>query len=251
MPARPTLPLALGPGALAVGDWVAVVGLRSRSTTVSSKINRITLSGKSIRHRGVRIADLAGLPGGLDIGLGGAPVVNASGGVAGAVFALPGQSKRLVVPADRLQAGVEAARGAGAPAPGRCPRPTGPSSQTAISGDMPKAMRKGLNAYFGGINAADDARAFAAIGPGYGLTAPPDWVSTFDFNIRVRSSRLTSSGARAWITFDSMQRKDKGPGGGLTCARWSINYSFVPDSGRLEINSNSAHGGLAKSFLPC
>ena len=131
------------------------------------------------------------------------------------------------------------------------------NSLTSISGAAPKAMRKGLLAYFGGINRADYAAAWDAMGPvHHPRSAPLDgrtergWVSSYDFNIRIRSVSKRGSTYRAWITFDSIFAFGRGPEPGLTCARWSMNYTFAADGSRLEINGNKAHGGGPK-HQPC
>lgn len=207
-------------------------------------------------HRKVALSGLAETPGQTDFGLGGAPVVDPSGTVVGAVLSLPDRDRRLIVPAGQLPRGVQRARGGVSPEPGDCERPTGPHSETRIAGEVPASMRRGLMAYFGGINAADYRRAFNAMGPAYhradtldGIS--PGWVSSYDFNIRVRSTSTGGSPMKAWITFDSIFAPGTGPVQGWTCARWSMSYTFVQDGDRLEINQNRAHGGAELSYAPC
>jgi hypothetical protein len=36
-----------------------------------------------------------------------------------------------------------------------------------------------------------------------------------------------------------------------TCARWSLDYTFIADGSRLEINANKAHGGAKVSYQEC
>jgi len=142
----------------------------------------------------------------------------------------------------------------GTPDLGDCERPTGPYSQTKISGDAPAAMIRGLEAYFGGINEADYRQAYNALGPRYHDAGSslddvaPGWVSTYDFNIQIRS---TEGDDEAWVTFDSIFADGMGPEQGMTCAHWSLDYRFVRDGNRLEINGNDAHGGGSRFYTPC
>ena len=131
--------------------------------------------------------------------------------------------------------------------------PTGPHSQTMVHGAAPAAMKRGLAAYFEGINRADYQSAYDAMGRAY-HGADSDlsdiaagWVSSYDFNIEVQSATNRS----AWVTFDSIFAMGKGPKKTYTCARWSLDYTFVRDGDRLEINANSAHGGADVAYLRC
>ena len=250
-------PVQFGAADPGLGDWIASVGIGSRRASVSSSVAQVSSTGIGLTHRQVRIDGLARVPGRVDIGLGGAPVVAADGAVVGAVFALPSRDQRLIVPATPLAQGIQRARGSGAPTAGDCALPTGPHSQTTISGAAPTAMRKGLDAYFGGINRADYAKAFNALGPAYHgpgsslSKIAPGWVSTYDFNIAIRSTGQSGSSPRAWVTFDSIFARGRGPVTRYTCARWSLDYTFVQDGSRWEINGNRPHGGAKVSHRPC
>ena len=249
--------VSLGADTLSKGSWVAWVGLPSRSARVSSGTAQVTATDIGFTHRKLRIDRLARIPGRVNLGLGGAPVLGPNGSVAGAIFAVSGRDQRLIVPVDQLQAGVERARHSGSPAAGRCNRPTGPHSQTKIDGDAPDAMLRGLRAYFEGINRADYAAAYDAMGWRYHQhedsldKIAPGWVSSYDFNIEVRSTKVTNSVHSAWITFDSIFAAGQGPVDSWTCARWSLDYTFVQDGDRLEINGNKAHGEAEKSYRSC
>jgi hypothetical protein len=118
-------------------------------------------------------------------------------------------------------------------------------------------MLKGLQAYFGSINRADYQAAYNAMGWKYhktGDVVPKEttsgWGSTYDFNIRIRDTKGSGSTSQAWITFDSIFGYGMGVAG-LTCARWSMDYTFVRDGNRLEINSNKPHGGTRDAWVPC
>jgi serine protease Do len=246
--------LAVNPGPLSPGDQVAWVGLRSKTTSVSSGTAPIGRTGIAFDHRKTHISGLAQVPGRVDLGLGGAPVVGQSG-VVGAIFALPDRDQRLVVPGAELQQGIQRAQAAAPPDDKPCKWPTGPYSQMTIEGHAPAAMMRGLRAYFGGINKADYQHAYDAMG--WGLHSGPvvpektskGWRSTYDFHIRIHSTKGGSS-PRAWVTFDSIFGLGMGVPG-LSCARWSNNYTFISDGNRLEINASHPHGGKLKSWVPC
>ncbi len=244
--------LSVGSSAPAEGDSVAVVGVPGRRSGAAASTGRVGAGDISLRTHGTAVSGLVAVSGRSDLGLAGAPVVDVSGSVVGVVYADAAPSRRLMVPAASLSSGVQAASASGPPAAGRCARPEGPGSQTVVSGSAPKAMRKGLTAYFGGINSGDWARAYAAMGPRYHVNGSPRWPSTFDFDIRVRSVKQTSAGWRAWVTFTSLQSVAESPqGSGYTCARWSFDYLFSRDGDRLEINDSVAHGGRKTAWVPC
>jgi hypothetical protein len=249
-------PVQIASTAPAQGDWVASVGMPSRRSDLRTSVSRVVETNIALSQKGVATAGLAKLSGGLDVGLGGAPVVDSAGSVVGAVFAVPSRDERLVLPAPALQAGIDAAQSSGSPELGNCDLPTGPHSQTQISGDAPAAMVRGLKAYFEGINAGDYVKAYDALGWRYHDADSslddfaPGWVSTYDFNIQIQSAENDGE-HRAWVTFDSIFAEGKGPGPGLTCARWSLDYRFVRDGDRLEINANKAHDGGSRFYTPC
>lgn len=227
------------------GSWVAAVGYpsgRSDLTTTSGQL----------------LAGAAGprLPSKVDAGLAGAPIIDPAGAVVGSLSAVAGRDQGLIVPVPTLRQAIAAAESSATFAPGSCSTPTGPRSQAQIAGNAPAALVRALQAYFGGINSAHYRRAYNTLsaryhGAGSSLaTISPGWVSTYDFNINVRSTR-SGGNFPTWITFDSIFAAGKGPKPELTCAHWSIDYRFVRVGNQLKVNGNKAHGGTSRSYTQC
>jgi hypothetical protein len=167
---------------------------------------------------------------------------------------VPDQFQRSIVPVSQIR---EALQSRTSTEKGSCPRPTGPHSMTMVDGDASAAVRRVLKDYFGGINTADYRHAYNALGarfhgPGSSLSGiEKGWISTYDFNIQVREVSGSSRSPSAWVTFDSIFEQGRGPENQLSCARWSIDYTFVREGSRLKINRSRPHGNTERSYTEC
>lgn len=182
---------------LTAGDWVAAVGVLSRTTKVASVVAQVVGDDSSSTRRGVESAGLVATQASIDGGLAGSPVIDESGRLIGVILGHPGKTGRLIVPAKALQMGINHASTT-PPKPLSCGKPTGPKSETVITGNAPKAIRQAFTQYFGGINAGNHDRAYAALGPKFHQapysSSSFDWTSSFDFNVVVKSARKTEVG---------------------------------------------------------
>lgn len=139
--------------------------------------------------------------------------------------------------------------GAGTPSavPPSDPSPK-PTSEPSPEPDLGTRVNAVLNDYFGAINRGDYAAAYARLGPdAQGKTSYEDFAdgssTSQDTDVQVRHLNGSDpSRPVAWVTFTSRQAADKGPNG-LTCAEWSLDYTFLDFGGQLLINSVSAHPG--------
>nr|WP_239579419.1 serine protease [Microlunatus panaciterrae] len=233
-----------------VGEAVGVVGLPSRRRAADLSVTTVSSVDESAATSSRRYSGLARVTGSADPGLGGAPVVDGDGAVIGMIFAHPEVKGRVLMPGGAIRKSITAPSGAKAKT-GHCRHPKGDPRQTVITGGSGRLTRL-LQAYFGGLNDADYQQAYNQLGPKITRTGSlkdfePGWVSSYDFNIVVRSS----SSGRAWVTFDSIFAQGRGPKGTTTCARWSLDYTLTSSNGRLLINGANKHAGAADFFTPC
>ncbi|PZS22314.1 MAG: hypothetical protein DLM54_03150 [Acidimicrobiales bacterium] len=93
-----------------------------------------------------------------------------------------------------------------------------------------------LGMYFGGIDASDFARAFAALTPASRASVPyPRFVSgvqtSQDTQVVIQSITTNADGSLdATVTFVSNQDPSHGPSPGETCTDWSLDYTLAPNS---------------------
>lgn len=247
-------PLPLG-GDATPGEWLATLELPDKTLDVHEpEAAQLVSTEATLTQRGTTHTGLNLLPGSADVSSAGAPMIDATGNVRGMLLTAPNQFQRSIVPVSQIR---EALRSPRSEDEGSCSRPTGPHSMTTVDGDPSSAVRRTLEDYFGGINAANYRRAYNALGPrfhgsGSSLSGiEKGWISTYDFNIQVREVSGSTRTPTAWVTFDSIFEQGRGPEKQLSCARWSIDYTFVRDGSRLKINRSRSHGNTERSYTEC
>jgi trypsin-like peptidase len=220
---------------LAPGRWVGVAGRPLGSGVTVPSTHQVTATGKTSGG----MAGLALLDGAADAGLNGAPLIDTKGRAIGMIVP-GGGTELLAVPGAALKAAA-ARPGNTNPRKASCNQSIGPKIATTVYGDAPAPVRAALKRYFSAINSGDYNTAYDQLGPAArGVSrarAANGWRSTYDFNIQI----LAAHGSQAWVSFDSIFAAGKGPPGTSTCARWSLDYTFVESGGNALINRVQGH----------
>ena len=241
----------------AVGDEVAAIGFPIGDPIT---FTRGTISGLDRREPvgGTLRTGLIETDAAINPGNSGGPLIGRSGAVVGLVDAknMAASGIGYAVPAAQAAAHLRA-WGDGSPVPAAdCSDPLGPgqvSADVPSPGSLDAATAAGVVAafttYFDGINTGDYAAAWAVLSPrlraGSSLQAFADGDSTsYDSDIRILSATQVDAGtARVALTFVSLQRADKGPGGDV-CDTWTLDYRLVQaaDGSWLIDSADPYHG---------
>lgn len=239
--ARPTSGhvFALDNGTFKAGDPVGTYGVPikgSRPALIEAKINS---TGADAVIAGTKVTGLADAQASVDAGMSGAPTLTADGHANGMVLLDPSDAM-LIISGSTITAA--AAQQSGSLPKARCSVTVGPDA-TVINGSAGRRVRSMLQRYFGGINSGDYPTAFQQLSQrlqaGGFQAYQQGWVSTYDFNIVVHKATAST----AYVSFDSIFEKGKGPTGSGTCARWDIDYQFVTEGGGPVIDRADPHSG--------
>jgi serine protease Do len=138
-----------------------------------------------------------------------------------------------------------------------CSNPLGPSegspdvpAPNGIDDDAAAGISSAFNTYFGGIDSGNYAAAYSVLSPNrQAQTSFRDFrsgVSTsYDSDVQVlQASRTGPRAIDIALSFVSLQRADKGPGGHDTCDVWTLEYTMLqaPDGSWLIDDAEPYNG---------
>lgn len=230
---------ALDNATFKAGDPIGTYGVTAKGTRPSLSQAKINSVGADAMIAGTNVTGLADTRATVDAGMSGAPTLTADGHADGMVL-LDSSNSMLVVPGRAITAA--ASKHGGSLPKVRCSLTIGPDA-TVINGPAGKRVKAMLQRYFGGINSGDYPKAFKQLSQRLeagGFQSYQDgWARTYDFNIVVHQATAST----AYVTFDWIFEKGKGPRGSGTCARWDIDYQFVTEGGGPAIDKATAHSG--------
>ena len=226
-----------------VGDSVAAIGFPIGDPMTMTR-GGISGLDRDVNVAGVERTGLVETDTPINPGNSGGPLIAADGSVVGLVDALNTQANGIgyAVPAD--QAKVADTRWAASPVEepaASCDNPLGPSQEQSnigapSSGSAASGQLAGIvttfTTYFGGINAGDYQSAYTALAPD--RQSPKDYagfaagVSTsYDSDIQIVDAQIVDAATvDVLLTFNSLQRTDKGPDGD-TCDNWTLVFRMV------------------------
>lgn len=133
-----------------------------------------------------------------------------------------------------------------------CDLPLGPAGTgTIISAPAPSdPLRSSVvttfDLYFTAVNIGDYRTAWLLSLPAqrYSLGEWAAAMSTsFVLGVVIHEIVPTAEGARAWVTFTSLQMPHLGPRDGESCTMWSIDYRLVPASNLMLLAGGDGHNG--------
>lgn len=221
------------------GDPIGTYGVTVKSTRPSLNQTKINSADADAVIAGTKITGLADTQASADAGMSGAPTLTADGHANGMVL-LDSSNSMLIVPGRTIGAAVD--RHSGSLPRTSCSLTAGPDA-TVINGSAGKRVKAMLQRYFGGINSGNYPKAFKQLSrrlrAGGFRGYQKGWATSYDFNIVVHKATASS----AYVTFDSIFEKGKGPKGSGTCARWDIDYRFVTEGGAPAIDKANPHAG--------
>jgi serine protease Do len=240
----------------AVGDDVAAIGfplgdpLTFTHGTVSGLNRRVPIDGYLRGH-------LIETDAPINPGNSGGPLIGPDGAVVGLVDAKNMAASGIGYAVPATQATSSIAQWSSRPdiPTANCQDPLGPG-QNPIDVPAPDGMdsataggiASAFETYFGGINSGDYAAAFSVLSPrrqaASGYQGFASGVSTsYDSDVEVLTARRVDTvTAHVVLSFVSLQRADKGPGGD-TCDIWTLRYTMVEQSGQWLIDNAEAYAG--------
>lgn len=247
----------------AVGVRVATIGF-----PIGNPIT-LTQGGISGLHRAINVdgtqhSDFIETDTPLNPGNSGGPLVTADGKVAGLIDAADTQANGIGYAVPARVASTQFTQWTAAPNPqpkASCNNPLGPAQEAnpnisapstgGISNADATGIATALNTYFGGINTANYAAAWAVLSPRLQSGASEQSLAngdatSFDSGVSVLDARQL--GPDQWligIAFNSIQDTAHGPNGDV-CDNWTLNYTMIrANDGSWLIDSTKARAGIA------
>ena len=222
-----------------VGDPVGAYGFSTSVRKPALVMTRVRSVGAAVKVGSSTVGGLAATTATtVDNGVSGAPTLAADGHANGMAL-LDAHRRMMIIPGKTIKEAI--AHPSGKLPTTHCTQRG--ASETTMSVSGTQSVDDMFEWYFTGINSGDYRTAFDQLSSqlqatGYSNYAK-GWATSYDFNIVVHKA----SGSGAYVTFDSIFAKGKGPSPALTCARWDIDYTFTHEGGKPVINKAEPHSG--------
>ncbi len=222
--------------------------------TVSGLDRTVPVDGQ--RRSGLLQTDTA-----INPGNSGGPLINLEGEVAGVVDALMRHSQGIGYAVEASVAGPALQEGDGmtAPPPPGCTISKAPTQLTVtprlrvpLDADSVR-VQETLSNYYNAINDSEYDLVMQQFAPSFAANFTAEELArtlatSIDYDVVVHSVTTSANGARAWVTFVSIQAHRFGPEG-ESCTQWSLDYGFVRSGDRLLIDNVRTH--IGDGHAPC